>query len=147
MHPIAVAAIVVSGLIVIWGGYEAVNTLYEWRRDRQEQREYEEYVRMHTEKSRHVPVTVFENEDDDDDDNKPLSIWKEKDYELRHRRQFEDEEQETNYNISEMERSISVRKSILERENELLLKEEKELERKRQLLNAKGNNITATIRR
>lgn len=44
-----------------------------------------------------------------------------------------------------MERSISNRKSLLERENELLLREEEELERSRQLIRSKGNSITGVI--
>lgn len=81
MHPVAVIAIIMGGVFVCWGGYEAFNTLYEWHQDRKEQREYEEYVRMHNEKSQYVPVPLFNNEDEDeeeDDDNEPLSIWKQK---------------------------------------------------------------------
>lgn len=82
MHPGLVLAIVVGGVFVAWGGYEAIHTLYEWHQDRKEQREYEEYVRMHNEKSQYVPVPLFNNEDDDeeeeDDDNEPLGIWKQK---------------------------------------------------------------------
>jgi hypothetical protein len=44
-----------------------------------------------------------------------------------------------------MERSISNRKSLLEREKELLLKEEAELERQRQLLRSRGNSIIGVI--
>lgn len=79
MHPIAVIAIIVGGAFVFWGGYEAVNTLYEWHQDRKEQREYEEYVRMHNEKNQYVPVTIFNNEEEEeDDDDEPLGIWKQK---------------------------------------------------------------------
>jgi hypothetical protein len=91
MHPVLVLGIVIGGALVFWGGYEAVNTLYEWHSDRQEQREYEEYVKAHAEKGRLVPVTLFENDDDDDDDDdEPLGVWKKRDSmnsnsELRHR--------------------------------------------------------------
>lgn len=90
MHPVLVLGIVISGAIVIWGGYEAVNTLYEWHNDRQEQKSYEEYVKAHAEKGRLVPVTLFENDDDDDDDDQPLATWQKRDSmnsqsELRHR--------------------------------------------------------------
>jgi hypothetical protein len=93
MHPVLVCLIVVGGVAVAWGAYEAADTLYEWYQDRKEQREYEEYVRMHAEKGRAVPVTTyFENEDDEEEeDNEPLAIWKRKrdslnsTSELRHR--------------------------------------------------------------
>lgn len=81
MHPAAVIAIILGGAFVFWGGYEAVNTLYEWHNDRKEQREYEEYVRMHNEKNQYIPVTIFhddESDNDDDDDDEPLGIWKQK---------------------------------------------------------------------
>jgi len=44
-----------------------------------------------------------------------------------------------------MERSISNRKSLLERETRQLLEEEAELERSRQLLRSKGNSITGVV--
>lgn len=50
-----------------------------------------------------------------------------------------------NYRLSEMERSISARRSMIEKENELLLKEEAELERKREILRSKGNSITGVV--
>lgn len=40
-----------------------------------------------------------------------------------------------------MERSISDRKSILEREREILLRQEAELERKKSLVESRGNSI------
>lgn len=79
MHPAAVIAIILGGAFVFWGGYEAVNTLYEWHNDRKEQREYEEYVRMHNEKNQYIPVTILhDDESDNDDDDEPLGIWKQK---------------------------------------------------------------------
>jgi hypothetical protein len=77
MHPAAIFAIILGGAIICYGGYEAIHTLYEWHNDRKEQKEYEEYIRMHTEKGRAMSVTVFQTEDDDDDDE-PLAIWKQK---------------------------------------------------------------------
>ncbi|KAL7333249.1 hypothetical protein PS15p_202174 [Mucor circinelloides] len=152
MHPIAVIAIIVGGAFVFWGGYEAVNTLYEWHQDRKEQREYEEYVRMHNEKNQYVPVTIFNNEEEEeDDDDEPLGTWKQKrdslqSSELRQRKHNTIiEEPLPNYEFSEMERSISNRKSLLERETRQLLQEEAELERSRQLLRSKGNSITGVI--
>lgn len=44
-----------------------------------------------------------------------------------------------------MERSIFNRKSLLAREKELLLKEEAELERQRQLLRSRGNSINGVF--
>lgn len=88
MHPVLVFGIVLSGALVLWGGYEAVNTIYEWHHDRQEQKSYEEYVKAHAEKGRPVPVTVFENHEDDDDDDEPLGVWQKRDSmhsQLRHR--------------------------------------------------------------
>ncbi|KAK4516472.1 uncharacterized protein ATC70_011444 [Mucor velutinosus] len=155
MHPIAVIAIIVGGAFVFWGGYEAVNTLYEWHQDRKEQREYEEYVRMYNEKSQYVPVPLFNNDEDEDEDededNEPLGIWKQKrdslrSSELRQRKpNSNNEEPLPNYEFSEMERSISNRKSFLQRETEQLIKEEAELQRSRELLRSKGNSITGVI--
>ncbi|GAN03962.1 hypothetical protein MAM1_0052c03418 [Mucor ambiguus] len=152
MHPVAVIAIIVGGVFVVWGGYEAVNTLYEWHQDRKEQREYEEYVRMHNEKSQYVPVPLFDDEDDEEgDDNEPLGIWKQKrdslqSSELRQRKlNTINKEPLPNYEFSEMEHSISSRKSLLERETEQLIKEEAELQRNRELLRSKGNSITGVI--
>jgi hypothetical protein len=78
MHPAVVVVIVLGGVFVSWGAYEAINTLYEWHNDRKEQREYEEYVRMHAEKSRSgVPVNTYQ-EESDEEDNYPLGFWKQK---------------------------------------------------------------------
>ena len=44
-----------------------------------------------------------------------------------------------------MERSISNRKSLLERETEQLIKEEAELQRSKELLRSKGNSITGVV--
>ncbi|KAI8334458.1 hypothetical protein BD560DRAFT_414518, partial [Blakeslea trispora] len=162
MHPIAIGAIVVSGFIVLLGGYEAYQTLREWQHDRQEQKKYEEYVRRYNEKSSHTTASnPFEDSDDDDNngETESFAMFKEHadSHELRQRKtaQTMHEEQMTDSfgslgrnhfdDISEMERSISLRKSRLERENELLLKEEKELEERKQSLNSKGNNITGVV--
>ncbi|KAI7864717.1 uncharacterized protein EV154DRAFT_533943 [Mucor mucedo] len=89
MHPALVFGIVIGGALVLWGGYEAVNTIYEWHQDRQEQKSYEEYVKAHAEKGRLVPVTLFENHDEDDEeDDEPLGVWQKRDSmhsQLRHR--------------------------------------------------------------
>lgn len=103
MHPLVVIAIGLGGVFVLWGAYEAADTLYEWYRDRQEEREYEEYVRMHQEKGRQVPV--FEqnsDEEEEEEDNQPLGIWKQKRdslnslNEFRHRSVFSSQQQEVN---------------------------------------------------
>ncbi|KAL9554215.1 hypothetical protein MBANPS3_002922 [Mucor bainieri] len=152
MHPVAVVAIVLGGVFVAWGGYEAFHTLYEWHQDRKEQREYEEYVRMHNEKSQYVPVPLFNNDDEEDeDDDEPLGIWKQKrdslqSSELRQRKPNTiNKEEMSNYEFSEMERSISHRKSLVERETQQLIKEEAELQRSRDLLRSKGNSITGVV--
>jgi hypothetical protein len=44
-----------------------------------------------------------------------------------------------------MERSISNRRGLLAREREILLKEEAELERQRQLLRSRGNSIIGVV--
>jgi hypothetical protein len=83
MHPAVVAVIVLGGVFVLWGGYEAVNTIYEWHNDRKEEREYEEYVKAHKEKYSHV---YMQEDDDDEDDRKAFELMD--DNNLRHRRQF-----------------------------------------------------------
>ncbi|OBZ90309.1 hypothetical protein A0J61_01661 [Choanephora cucurbitarum] len=167
LHPVAICVIAVSGLFVLWGGYEAYQTIREWQHDRQEQKDYEEYIRRHNEKNRDgVPNTLFENSDDDDDNHNDTTSQVESfallkghanDHELRQRKKAQDVYDEqinesfgslgnNHFNdISEMERSISLRKSKLERENELLLKEEKELQEHKQFLNSKGNNVTGVV--
>lgn len=45
-----------------------------------------------------------------------------------------------------MERSLSSRRSLLERENAILLQQEAELERKRSVLQSKGNSITGVFK-
>lgn len=45
-----------------------------------------------------------------------------------------------------MERSLSSRRSLLERENEILVQQEAELERKRSILRSKGNTITGVFK-
>ncbi|CEP07721.1 hypothetical protein [Parasitella parasitica] len=150
MHPAALVAIISGGAFALWIGYEIANTIYEWHSDRKEQREYEEYVRMHNEKSQCTPVTIFKNDESDDDesddDDEPLSIWKQKRSslqasELRRRKNNIIAESD----FSELEQSISKRKSLLEIENELLRKEEAELERSRELIRARGNSITGLV--
>lgn len=93
MHPLAVfGGLVIGGVILCWGGYEAIHTIYEWHNDRKEEREYKEYVRMHAEKGRFSGAPMFEECDDTDtEDNEPLGNWKQKrastnsQTELRHR--------------------------------------------------------------
>lgn len=88
MHPAAVVVIILGTAFVLWGGYEAANTLYEWHQDRQEEKAYKEYCKAHSEKGRCVPSTLFEQDDDDDeeeDDNEPIGVWKQRTSELRHR--------------------------------------------------------------
>ncbi|KAI8639277.1 hypothetical protein BD408DRAFT_484954 [Parasitella parasitica] len=150
MHPVAFAAIIVGGALVLWSGYEAVNAINEWRNVRKEKREYEEYVKMHNEKNQCTPVTVFNNdesEDEEDDDDEPLGMWKDK----RNSLQASELRQRKNPNItkedefSELEQSISGRKSFLEGEKELLRKQEAELERSKELIRARGNSITGLV--
>ncbi|KAI8077144.1 hypothetical protein BDF21DRAFT_464329 [Thamnidium elegans] len=135
MHPVAVAVIVIGGVCVLWGGYEAINTLYEWHQDRKEEKAYEEYVKAHAEKGRCVPSTLFDQEEDEEDEE-PLGLWKQRTSELRHRNVTSSQ-----YELHEMERSISDRKSILEKEHEILLRQEAELERKKSLVESRGNSI------
>lgn len=79
MHPLAIAGIVLGGVFLCWGGYEAIQTIYEWHNDRKEEREYKEYVRMHAEKGRFSGVPMFEEGDDSDpEDNEPLGHWQQK---------------------------------------------------------------------
>jgi hypothetical protein len=84
MHPAVVVVIVLGGVFVSWGAYEAIHTLYEWHNDRKEQREYEEYVRVHAEKSRGSD-DIYQSEEEDDDD-KPLGFWKQRRDSLNHSR-------------------------------------------------------------
>ncbi|GAA5813427.1 hypothetical protein MFLAVUS_006905 [Mucor flavus] len=135
MHPAAIVFLAFGGVCVLWGGYEAINTLYEWHQDRKEEKAYEEYVKAHAEKGRCVPSTLFED-DEEEEDEEPLGLWKQRTSELRHRNVTSSQ-----YELHEMERSISDRKSILEREREILLRQEAELERKKSLVESRGNSI------
>ncbi|KAI8885514.1 hypothetical protein K501DRAFT_331834 [Backusella circina FSU 941] len=138
MHPALVAIIALGGVFVLWGGYEAVSTIYEWHNDRKEEREYEEYVKAHKEKYSYI----YLQEDDDEEDNEPLELLNDTD--LRHRRQFKQEQDDVSlpqYEISEMERSLSARRSVLQKEQELLYEAEAELDKKKLQVESKGNSI------
>ncbi|KAI8987391.1 hypothetical protein BDF20DRAFT_832333 [Mycotypha africana] len=157
MHPLAVFAIALGGAIIIYGGYEAINTLYEWHNDRKEQREYEEYVRMHSEKHGGlVPVTIFENESDNDsDDDEPLAFWKKKrespnhQSELRRRKMFPQEDKQIEMSINEKEEMVAptVNTDILSTElnpfvDENSPKAKADFEEQQRLLSLRGNSIT-----
>lgn len=99
MHPAAVPLIVVlGGVFISWGTYEAIRKLYELYNNNKEQREYEEYVRAHAEKSQSDGVPV--NRADVDDDNEPLNLWEQR------RNSFNDSQSELrrrHYGFSDME--------------------------------------------
>lgn len=79
LHPAIAAAILVGGVFIAWGGYEIITRILE---EREESRQYEEYVRQHNEKWR--------GEHDSDDEYEAPTAWytgrRQDMTELRHRR-------------------------------------------------------------
>jgi thiaminase len=77
-HPIVVGAIVLGGVVVLWGGYEIASKLY---REHQEREEYQEYIRTYNNR---------EKFSDNDDDDEPLinTVRRESNNGLRNRRRF-----------------------------------------------------------
>lgn len=79
LHPAIAAAILVGSVFIAWGGYEIITRILE---EREESRQYEEYVRQHNEKWR--------GEHDSDDEYEAPSAWytgrRQDMTELRHRR-------------------------------------------------------------
>ncbi|KAI8150277.1 hypothetical protein BJV82DRAFT_15455 [Fennellomyces sp. T-0311] len=151
MHPAVFAAIVVGGVIVLWGGYEFASRLID---EREERRQYDEYVRRHHrdfEKS-HLTDDSSEFSNDDDDGQKRLH----REYEsLRRRRQrpgsssssrtkqsFNDENlYHSAYELTEMEKSILDRRQRLQMEQAMLDEVERDLQRRREVLASRSASI------
>ena len=81
MHPALIVLIVVSVPLSAWAAYEGAEYLREWWSERQERKQYEEFVRAHGEKQ-----ALLSAEFDSDDDEPLASSVLRRNSELRHRR-------------------------------------------------------------
>ncbi|KAI8884945.1 hypothetical protein K501DRAFT_332253 [Backusella circina FSU 941] len=127
-HPLVLGAIVVGGVVVLWGGYEIASKIYREHRDREE---YQEYIREYNNR---------EKFSDNDDDDEPLinTIRRGSNNGLRNRRRFsassDDKVSNEEFELSEMESSILERKHRLEQEQAFLDKQEELLKARRSAL-------------
>ena len=94
MHPALIVLVIVSVPLGAWAAYEGAEYLREWWSERQERKQYEEFVRQQY--NNNEKQTSLRNRrafDEDDDDDEPLvkSIMGRKSFhynsELRHRQQ------------------------------------------------------------
>ncbi|KAI9491883.1 hypothetical protein BDB00DRAFT_789199 [Zychaea mexicana] len=151
MHPALIVLIIVGVPLGAWAAYEGAEYVREWWSERQDRKEYEEFVRHYNEKH-----TVFRDESfdsvDNDDDDEPLakSVLGRRGYGdgyLRHRRQHSSRNankhqfMHNDYELSEMEKTIIARRERLAKEQALLEQEEMDLHRRRQSLQSRGNSL------
>ena len=74
MHPALIVLVIVGGAAVVCAGYEHRQKVFDWWNEMWETREYEQYVRVMTEKHatdthRHQKKSGNNDTDDDDDDD------------------------------------------------------------------------------
>ncbi|KAI7852331.1 hypothetical protein BDC45DRAFT_607505 [Circinella umbellata] len=170
MHPAVLAVLVVGGIIVVYGGIEVGRRMYEDHEERRRYEEYVRRHNRDFEKSRGLSDDNSGSSDDDDDDDDNTDIRKlnmmYRDHDnLRHRRTGTSrqtgsssmaslksnsrrsyEEHESNlyhsaYELTEMEKDILDRRQRLQMEQARLDEEERDLERRRELLARRGNSI------
>ncbi|KAI8146368.1 hypothetical protein BJV82DRAFT_666155 [Fennellomyces sp. T-0311] len=138
MHPALIVLIVVSVPLGAWAAYEGAEYLREWWSERQERKQYEEFVRTHSEKQ------AFFHDELDSDDDEPLatSVLGRAYGELRHRRNNESPQPlHSDYELSHMEKSIMARRERIAMEQAKLQQDEMDLQRRRQSLQSRGNSL------
>ncbi|KAG2218823.1 hypothetical protein INT45_007590 [Circinella minor] len=150
MHPVLIVLIVASVPLGAWAAYEGAEYIREWWSERQDRKQYEEFVRQHynnNEKQRPLYKRRSFDEDDDDDDE-PLvkSIMARRSSsncsELRHRYQQQyDKFQDDDYELFEMNQSIIARRQQLAREQAMLDQQEIDLQRRRESIQSRGNSL------
>ncbi|KAI7851439.1 hypothetical protein BDC45DRAFT_571935 [Circinella umbellata] len=149
MHPVLIVLIVASVPLGAWAAYEGAEYIREWWSERQDRKQYEEFVRQHynnNEKQR--PLYKRRSFDEEDDDDEPLvkSIVGRRSFndgnELRHRYQQQyDKFQDDDYELFEMNQSILARRQQLAREQAMLDQQEIDLQRRRESIQSRGNSL------
>ncbi|KAI9254525.1 hypothetical protein BDA99DRAFT_562627 [Phascolomyces articulosus] len=152
MHPALIVLIIVSVPLGAWAAYEGAEYVKEWWSERQDRKQYEEFVRQHYDNNE--KQAVFRNkafDDDDDDDDVPLvkSMSGRKAFSGRLRQRnsifFDRNNNQSSlhndYELTGMEKSIIARRQQLAREQALLDQQELDLQRRRQSLQNRGNSL------
>ncbi|KAG0175024.1 hypothetical protein DFQ28_002341 [Apophysomyces sp. BC1034] len=144
MGPVLVLAVIVGVPLGVYGGYLSYQWLCGWLQERQERKEYEEYVRQTTEKYHGSMSPPYECDEIDDEEPLAHSVLRATTGQnhLRNRRSYaQTQTDHADYELTELQQSIMDRKRNLQLEQERLEEAEEDLRRRHEYLKSRGNNI------